>query len=710
MPRESMEERIARMNAMYSAGAAAQLAVETTYRFTKETVKDSVGCVLEGVPTNLGNEKGWCVRVKAVRSGGHAERVGMAVGMAVLTINGMAIKTPSQGVNILNNAEGEVTITAAPPTDGDHELFVQKQNPEVTRKEKLLAEQHRQNEKQRLEREMQEAQRMAERATQLAHELELRKQQQQLEEEATAPVDVADAMGPQNAEDITAEINAQMEAQDDDVAVCPPTKSSRPVEAPPMWAVLERAVEETPESPSTTRHMWRGEPHVRIVLGDGTEMFVRVASLVEIAPDVAAALPPPVDSASAAATEGGDEAETEQTGSTQTAPRWDSRDLTFPGIDARIVQSVVGWIEAAYDVRAAESALDAATEAVMAARKPLVELTASELAHLFQYHAFQKGALLLTCAADVDVKADGGDGVSAAGEGDADADAPRILDGPAAPIESKPQPVFRAGEAVEISGAMLNEDAADGFDETSFCERYGAYRTETLLRHVPMWQSRGVPLQEMIPRAERERADVDSERLQAATLEARAHAAAVASRCVADEGLCLGTLLLGDNLGLSELVGTAVDTLAEHFHVDGAAEELIRARATGVNRYIDRLSGFCVANIYRVTATPRWNELVPVRERTRMLALAATARSNPLGLSKGAVGAASLAEVVAYAKETLREMQERLETAKVDTKADEATGAASAEHAWHMIADQEQRMRVLRAFIASQEAMLSGSR
>ena len=75
----------------------------------------------------------------------------------------------------------------------------------------------------------------------------------------------------------------------------------------------------------------------------------------------------------------------------------------------------------------------------------------------------------------------------------------------------------------------------------------------------------------------------------------------------------------------------------------------------------------------------------------------------------GSVKVGGIVSVPAYAKETLREMQERLDTAKVDTKADELTGAASAEHAWKMIANQDDRLRVLTAFIASQEAALANS-
>ena len=742
MPRESIEARLARMNAMYSAGAAAQLAVETKFAFTKEHVKDSVGCVLEGVPSTLGLEKGWCVRVKAVRPGGHAERVGIGVGMAILTINDVPIKTPGQGVSILNAAVGEVTITAAPPTAQDNELFAKKQNPEASRKEKLLAEQHRAREKERLQREAEENERLALRAAEIAHAAEEKRLRE--EEEAAKnppPPDVSDEQVAKSAADITAEINAQAEEP-----ARPLERSRRPKETVPMWRVVTRAADESAESPSSGRQMWRGEPHVRVVLDGGKQVYVRLAALTEMAPELVAALPEPVDAAAAAATEGDEAAnEAEQTGAAPAlasptapaapaAPAWDTRDLTFPRIDPNCVRLLFEWMEAAYDVRAADAALDAATEAVHARRKPLAELSATELAHLFQYHAFKKGAQLLTYTPDLadeqaedqapfkgpvltasalDTPASKGSNTDAYDTRYAreyDEESSGAIDGPAAPDHSKAQPVYRSGERVELTGAMLDADAsADGFDEKAFCAAFSAYRTETLLRHVPMWQSRGVPMQEILPRAEREKEEVVSEELLAATVDARARAASVAAMAVASEGLCIMTLMLGHNLQLTDLVGKAVDTLAEHFTVEGAALELTRARSTGVNRYIDRVSGFCVANIHLVTKTARWNELVPLREKTRMLALAATARTNPLGLSSNAVGAASLAEVVAYAKETLREMQERLDTAKVDTKADELTGAASAEHAWKMIANQDDRLRVLTAFIASQEAALANS-
>ena len=104
---------------------------------------------------------------------------------------------------------------------------------------------------------------------------------------------------------------------------------------------------------------------------------------------------------------------------------------------------------------------------------------------------------------------------------------------------------------------------------------------------------------------------------------------------------------------------------------------------------------------------------MPTREQTRLLALAAAAQSNPFGLSESGEAACTDArEFLAWSRETLGHMERCFATAHEELEADIAVAAAegktvaSEAHARKMLEGQKERLRVVRAFVAKQEALV----
>jgi hypothetical protein len=429
------------------------------------------------------------------------------------------------------------------------------------------------------------------------------------------------------------------------------------------------------------------EKRVRVVLADNDEhLSMRLAALVNLAPDVATAC----------------EAQGE---------------LSLRKYGSASVCAVVAWMEAAYDCAQAQAELDDARDEQEHAARPLESLTQRELARLFQYNGLREQAKLLT--------------YTPRGE------APAVPDSnPVKPLHSKPAgpplvvrqlPGKRVlvngvyvtvpgsgGGAEEVDGRMLADDAvadtsADGFDIERFKALYAAYRPE-LLDHVYHWLTTGVRQHELLDEAQLAswtRAETGLLADVAATQRAMADAADAAT---VDEALSLETVRVAHSLRLARLVRPAVDRLATYFEVSNATDRLMLADELDCHPLRDRVSGYIVAHLRAVTSTPGWADLVPTREQTRLLALAAASHSNPFGLYDSGEAATDAREMLAWSRETLEIMERCFEEAKEGLAEDERLAeekgeqVASADHARKMLVAQEERIRVVRAFVAMQEA------
>ena len=312
-----------------------------------------------------------------------------------------------------------------------------------------------------------------------------------------------------------------------------------------------------------------------------------------------------------------------------------------------------------------------------------------------------------------------------------------------------------SGQLQVVDGRMLAADAVadtgpDGFDLEHFRGLYGFYRPE-LHDHVLTWCTRGVRLFELLDDHERAKRHADEAELAARARDA--HAAAEGEReealsttllvCApppgdtangggaaaplaaaptsaaeattapaptlpAEEPLALACLRVAHRMGVSEVVRAAAAKLGSELTVTTCPRMLMIADALDCHPLRDRVSGWIVAHLRQVTAEPLWTKVVPTREQTRILALAAATRNNPFGLVDGEA-ATDAREMLAWSIETLEHMERCLETAKEELAADialaesEGLVASAAAHAQRMIDDQEGRLRVVRAFVAQQE-------
>jgi hypothetical protein len=280
---------------------------------------------------------------------------------------------------------------------------------------------------------------------------------------------------------------------------------------------------------------------------------------------------------------------------------------------------------------------------------------------------------------------------------------------------------------------MLAADAVadtgpDGFDLEHFRGLYGFYRPE-LHDHVLTWCTRGVRLFELLDDHERAKRHADEAELAARARDAHAAAEgkleealsttllvcapaptlpAAEAPLAAEEPLALACLRVAHRMGVSEVVRAAAAKLGSELTVTTCPRMLMIADALDCHPLRDRVSGWIVAHLRQVTAEPLWTQVVPTREQTRILALAAATRNNPFGLVDGEA-ATDAREMLAWSIETLEHMERCLETAKEELAADialaesEGLVASAAAHAQRMIDDQEGRLRVVRAFVAQQE-------
>jgi hypothetical protein len=79
-----------------------QVPTEQTYNFNKATAETLCGIIM--------NTKGTVTAITSLNAKGAAASCGLAVGDALLSINGMRVTSPDQGAMLLKSVEGEVTI------------------------------------------------------------------------------------------------------------------------------------------------------------------------------------------------------------------------------------------------------------------------------------------------------------------------------------------------------------------------------------------------------------------------------------------------------------------------------------------------------------------------------------------------------------------------------------------------------------------------
>jgi predicted metalloprotease with PDZ domain len=81
-----------------------QVPTEQTYNSNKATAETLCGITM--------NTKGTVTAITSLNAKGAAASCGLAVGDALLSINGMRVTSPDQGAMLLKSVEGEVTIRA----------------------------------------------------------------------------------------------------------------------------------------------------------------------------------------------------------------------------------------------------------------------------------------------------------------------------------------------------------------------------------------------------------------------------------------------------------------------------------------------------------------------------------------------------------------------------------------------------------------------
>ena len=429
-----------------------------------------------------------------------------------------------------------------------------------------------------------------------------------------------------------------------------------------------------------------------------------------------------------------------------------SGELRLNSFEPRACHLVLSWIEREYDARQLRRRLQTLRDEIQAATIPLDTLGPTQLGRLFTYHSLQRNpnpALLTHKTCSRCKENIGEDGGGEAGAVATSSGSTAGLMASASSIDSNTSVVVRrrlpTGDWATVDGSILAADAIadtgpEGFDHEIFASLYVLYRPE-LHEHVCTWANHGVRLYELLSEEERASKQAEEAQMAAAADTAEAKSSSALDRATGvvagtgdaaseappnrehpgfphvkegweegeEEPVGLRSLRIAHHLGISELVRAAACSIVNVLTVDSSPRVLMIANAIDCHLLRDHVSGWIVAHLAAVTASSLWGQLVPTREQTRILALAAATQANPFGLRNGEA-ATDAREMLAWSRETLVHMETCLQTAKEELAADiarahsEGLEASAAPHAQRMIDDQEERLRVVRAFVAQQEA------